>query len=204
MPGRPFRGGRFARPPLLWIFAAGLLASHGGAGAEPGAPFVEHHLLFRSMATGESANEEQLERCAAHFADRGLVVTSGSDLDYRVWGIGIDPGSGLITDHNAVDLGPGFLCSRLPALDGASVAQSYAYMEFPGFGEIEVEGPCNPTATLNTGETFWHCKLEILPDATKGIYGGFVSTNSVLVLGGGDVQWNTGSVWTGYLVEAVR
>lgn len=188
-----------------WIVAIALSfqASAGNAGAqEEGPGFVEHFLLFRSMATGDSANAEQLERCAEHFADRGFALARGSDLDYRVWGIEVDESSGLITDHNAEDLGPGFLCSVLPALDGPAPAQSYAYMDFPGLPEIEVEGPCRPNGTINSGETFWHCKLEVLPDATKGIYGGFISTNSVLVLGGGETQWPTGSVWTGYVVEA--
>ena len=192
---------RGACPAILAAFLV-LELARTVAGAEEGIPYVEHHVLFRSMATGRAANPEQLARCEEFFADR-RAVTRGSDLDYRVWGIGIDPASGLITDHNAEDLGPGFLCSVLPAPDGG-VAQSYAYMKFPGLPEFEVEGPCNPTATYNTGETFWHCKLEVLPDAARGIYGGFIGTNSVLVLGGGDTQWPTGSVWIGTIVEAVR
>jgi hypothetical protein len=173
------------------------------AAGEEGVPYVEHHMMFRSMATGGAANQEQLARCARFFADR-RSVTGGSNLDYRVWGIEIDPASGLITDHNAEDLGPGFLCSRLPAPDGVAAAQSYAYMKFPGLPEFEVEGPCNPTATVNTGETFWHCKLNVVPDATRGIYGGFIGTNSVLLLGTENTQWPTGSIWIGYIVEAVR
>lgn len=188
------------RPLFATATAIALVLGVTGAPASPGASgFVTHHMLFRSMATGKGANAEQLARCEKHVADRTFAIR-GSDLDYRVWAMDIASDSGLIVDHNATDLGPGFLCSILPDLAGPDVARSYAYMEFPGLPEIEVEGPCRPTATANSGETFWHCKLEVLPNAATGVVGGFLATNSVLVLGGNQTQWPTGSLWTGYLV----
>jgi hypothetical protein len=156
--------------------------------------------MFRSRATGKAGNAEQERRCEAHFADRGFRTESISRLDYRVWGIEVDPTTGLITNHAARDLGPGYMCSIAPPQEAVAGFQTYTNIQFPGLPELELEGQCRPTATRNNGELFFSCKLEILPDATKGIYGGFVSTNSVLNPLDAD-GWPTGSVWTGYLVE---
>ncbi|HVL34016.1 MAG TPA: hypothetical protein VM600_10625 [Actinomycetota bacterium] len=179
---------------LVLSLFVGLMPARAGD-----AQYVEHHMFFRSMATGNSANPQQLARCQAHMADRTFAVR-GSNLDYRVWSVEVAQESGLIVNHNGTDMGPGFLCSILPDLETSSEARSYAYMEFPGLPEIEVEGPCKPTATVNTGETFWHCKLHVLPNAANGVYGGVLSTNSVLLIGASNTQWPTGSVWTGYVV----
>jgi hypothetical protein len=183
----------------LVAFSLAALSTVAVSPALAGSPPREHHLMFRSKATGLPANAAQTARCDAHFADRPSVQT-GSRLDYRVWGIEVDPATGLVTNDTAEDLGPGFLCSVAPASPDAGLAfQSYGYMTLGTLPEIEFEGPCRSVPTVDEGELFFNCKLAVLPDATKGIYGGFLSTNSVL--NQGTPGWPTGSIWTGYVVE---
>jgi hypothetical protein len=182
----------------LLAIALSLAAAALPARAE--ADYVEHFLMFRSKATGNTASAEQTRRCTEHFADRNVSSGAISQLDYRVWGIEVARDTGLIVNDTAQDLGPGYLCSVAPSPEGVVAAQSYGYITLPGFAEIEFEGPCRPVPTVNSGETFFNCKWQVLADATKGIYGGFVSTNSVLNVAGVP-GWPTGSIWTAYLVE---
>ena len=161
-------------------------------------PVQVHEVLFRSMATGRAADDVQRARCAEHIEGR-TYATRGSDLDYRVYGMGIAEGSGLVVEHQREDLGPGFMCTMVPDTIGPDGARAYAYFEMPSFGEIEVEGPCRPNATVNSGETFWHCRLDVLPDPAAGIVGGSIATNSVLVIGPQQTQFKTGSLWIGYI-----
>lgn len=183
--------------PVSLLAAALLLPGSGYASDD-----VElHEVLFRSMATGAAANDTQRARCAEHIAGR-TYAARGTDLDYRVYGMGIAEGSGLVVEHQREDLGPGFMCTMLPDATSPDVARAYAYFELPAFGEIEIEGPCRPNATVNSGETFWHCRLDVLPNPAAGIVGGSIATNSVLVLGNATTQFRTGSIWIGYIATS--
>jgi hypothetical protein len=127
------------------------------------------------------------------------------ELDAELFSFAVDPANGLVDDtrDHLVRVGPGFLCLA-PSPDGLRL-DSYGFAVLEGLAaplELEFAGPCDlAPVPAQPGAAFFNCKLDVLPDLTRGILGGFATSNSIvnpknLVPGN-----PTGSVWTVYVIE---
>lgn len=190
----------FVRPVLTGLLLAFAIATVSATAAEAaGQDGPGSFYMFRTRDTTEPATAAQNANCKSYFGTvrYSTIITR---LNAALYSPATDPATGRIVDQTAAPLGPGFICSAPGAnLDG--ILEAYAYTALPGMGTVYANGPCSPEPVFPApGAIVASCRLKPRPDASVGVTGGLITSNSIVNQTPDTApDTPTGSVWTAYI-----